>query len=87
MGQALSYIPAQYKKEMAATRSSGQNKNKSDKENIKSTKKSQSRKQTKETDDSSSGSKEHIGISININSLTLFVVNQLHNLYLCLLNS
>ena len=71
MGQALSYIPAQYKKEMAATRSSGQNKNKSDKENIKSTKKSQSRKQTKETDDSSSGSKEHIGISININSLTL----------------
>ena len=69
MGQALSYIPAQYTKEMAATRSSRQNENKSDKENIKSTKKSQSRKQTKATDDSSSGSKEHIGISLNINSL------------------
>ena len=61
MGQALSYIPAQYKKEMAATRSSGQNKNQNDKENAKSTNKRQSRKQTKGTDDSSSGSKDHKG--------------------------
>ena len=69
MGQALSYIPAQYKKEMAATRSSGQNKNQNDKENAKSTNISQSRKQKKGTDDSSSGSKDQKGIKIITNSL------------------
>ena len=71
MGQALSYIPAQYKKEMAATRSSGQKKNTSHEENVKSTKKGQSKKQAKGTDDSSSRSKEHIGIIINMNPLSL----------------
>ena len=69
MGQALSYIPAQYKKEMAATRSSGQNKKQNDKENDKSTNKSQSRRQTNGTDDSSSGSKDNKGKRINTNSL------------------
>ena len=63
MGQALSYIPAHFKKEMASTRSRSQHKNKDNENNIKATKGNLKRKQeqAEKQDDSSSVSKENIG--------------------------
>ena len=64
MGQALSYIPAHFKKEMASTRSRSQHKNKDNENNIKSTKVNLKRKRAEKNDDSSSVSKENIGNEI-----------------------
>ena len=62
MGQALSYIPSQYQKEMAATRSRKANKNNSDDENVKSQKKNQLSKRTNGSDDITTRLKENKGI-------------------------
>ena len=61
MGQALSYIPAQFKKEMASTRSRSQHNNKDNENNIKGTKGNLKRKRAEKQDDSSSVSKKNIG--------------------------